>query len=201
MSVIRTVVSTRSPAEPDRSPARASRVCKGGKSAGSPGMRSWKMRSGRGRLFRRCTPRSRRPNSSSRASWTIAAVDAESSACPPWPRCSREGTLDLHCGGHRLGGTEEHHEKRVALGIDFPALIDGEGGPQQGPVCIEHRRVLLPQVSRERGAVLDVSVEHREGATRQLRHRYAPLRPLHALAAYTPPFRHASPATSTTAAR
>src|SRR5215470_2177578 len=43
------------------------------------------MRSGRGRLFRRWVPRSRRPNSSSRASWTIAAVDAERSTCPPWP--------------------------------------------------------------------------------------------------------------------
>jgi hypothetical protein len=44
-----------------------------------------------------------------------------------WPRLGREGTLNLYRGGDRLGGTEEHHEERVALGIDFSALIGGEG--------------------------------------------------------------------------
>jgi len=48
-------------------------------------MRSWNRRSGRGRLFSRWTPKSRRLTSSPRASWTIAAVDAERSTCPPWP--------------------------------------------------------------------------------------------------------------------
>jgi hypothetical protein len=45
------------------------------------------------------------------------------------PRRGREGPLALHRRCDRLGGPAEHHEERVALRIDFPTLIRGEGGP------------------------------------------------------------------------
>jgi hypothetical protein len=66
----------------------------------------------------------RRPN-------RFPGVDADAHPHSPAlrPRCGREGTLDLYCGGHCLGGTEEHYKERVALGIDFPAFIRGKGGP------------------------------------------------------------------------
>jgi hypothetical protein len=44
-------------------------------------------------------------------------------------RHHRQGTLDLHRGSVRLGGVEEHHEERIALRIDFPALMRGKYGP------------------------------------------------------------------------
>jgi hypothetical protein len=47
-------------------------------------------------------------------------------------------------------------------------------------------------VHRQEGAALDVGVQHREGAARQLRHGYAPLRPPRALAAYAPSFSHSA---------
>jgi hypothetical protein len=108
------------------------------------------------------------------------------------PGLKGQGTLDVLRGGDRLGGLGGHHEERVALGIDFPAVIGHERGSQQGVVGGQHDRILLSQAERERSAVLDVGVEHREGATRQLRHGYAPPRLLRALAASASPVRHAA---------
>src|ERR671924_510963 len=81
---------------------------------------------------------------------------------------------------------------RIPLGIHLAALMRGKRSPQQGAVPGQHLGVAVPEVHRQGGAILDVGVQHREGAARQLRHGCAPLRPLRVMAAYAPPFRHSA---------
>ena len=83
---------------------------------------------------------------------------------PPSGEASATSALDRHCRRDRVRGAAEHHEDRVPLGIDLAALMRGKRGPQQGAVDSQYLWVSVPKVHRQEGAVLDVSVEHREGA-------------------------------------
>ena len=82
MATKSTVVNKRSGASPERC-LRVSSDWRGGKSAGRSAMMSWKMCSGRGRPLRRCAPRSWRLRLPIRESSIKAAVDFDSSTCPP----------------------------------------------------------------------------------------------------------------------
>ena len=85
------------------------------------------------------------------------------------------------------GGTPQ---RTSPLGIDLVALVRGKRNPQQGAVGVQDLRVTVPEAHGQEGAALDVGVQHCEGAARQLRYRYAPLRPLRAMTAYVPSFSH-----------
>src|SRR5712691_179426 len=112
------------------------------------------------------------------------------------PGFGREGALHRHCRSDCLRGAGEHHEERVPLRIDLAALVRGKRSPQQDAVGGQHLGVAISQVHCQEGTALDLGVQHREGAARQLRHGCSPLRPLRVMAPYVQPF-----STSTSASR
>jgi hypothetical protein len=89
---------------------------------------------------------------------TRPAADSDAS----WPRVRQERQLRLD--GRSGAGTRrgEHGEERVALGVDFLAVMRRQRQAQEPVVMSQHIRVRVPEPLKHRGGTLDVSEEEGE---------------------------------------
>ena len=84
------------------------------------------------------------------------------------PGMSGERTLRLDGGEDGALGGSERVEERVALGIDFVAVVLREGLTEQALVLGQHRGIAVAQPPDELGRALDVREHERHRAAREL---------------------------------
>ena len=86
------------------------------------------------------------------------------------PGVARERPLNLGCRAHRVLGTGERHEERVALVVDLLSAVSREDVSQHTMVLFEQARVALAEGREQLGRALDVREEECRCRRRRLTH-------------------------------
>jgi hypothetical protein len=84
----------------------------------------------------------------------------------PW--MTRQPSLGVGRGKHRLRRSAEDHQEGVPLGVDLNASVALEGTPQEHPMGFQEGRVAVTRLEQKACAALDIGEQERHRALGQL---------------------------------